>query len=339
MHPPAVKARSNALVALPGPLEPVPAVLVASCPKAISDAGERAAFHSLEFFTARLPNANTRAAYGRAVADFCAWCETRALPLPALSSPLVAAYFHELGETLSPSSANLHLSGVRQWLEWLTRSGVLPSNPAAAVRGVRLSREEGKTPVLEREQARRLFASLDGANDLAGRRDRALLAVMLYDFVRVGAVVRMRVRDFQDNDGAAWLLLREKGGKERRLPAHHLVREYVHAYLDIAGLSRSEHARAPLFQSAPGRAKALSGKPLDRSAVLGMVKRRCRDVGLPASICNHSFRATGITLHQENGGDIEAAARLAGHADTRTTQLYNRKSRRISIIEVERVHL
>lgn len=104
-------------------------------------------------------------------------------------------------------------------------------------------------------------------------------------------------------------------------------------------LSEREHASAPLFQSAPGHSKVLSGKPLDRSAVLGMVKRRCRDVGLPAAICNHSFRATGITIHQENGGDIEAAARLAGHADTRTTQLYNRKSRQVSSVEVERVQL
>jgi hypothetical protein len=48
----------------------------------------------------------------------------------------------------------------------------------------------------------------------------------------------------------------------------------------------------------------LSGKPLDRSAVLGIIERRCRNVGLPAAIGNHSFRATGITLHQENGGDM-----------------------------------
>jgi integrase len=62
-------------------------------------------------------------------------------------------------------------------------------------------------------------------------------------------------------------------------------------------------------------------------------------VDLPETICNHSFRATGITLHQENRGDIEAATRLAGHADTRTTQLYNRKRREVSSIEVECVHL
>jgi integrase/recombinase XerD len=337
--PSAAQARSAALGALSRGSEPCHAVLVASLPRTISEAGERAAFHSVDFFTARIPNPNTRAAYGHAVAEFCQWCELRAIPLPALSSPVVAAYFHALEERLCPSSANLHLSGIRQWLEWLARSGVLPSNPASVVRGARLSREEGKTPVLERDQARRLFASLDGSNDLVVRRDRAILATMLYGFVRVGAVVRMRVRDFHAREGAADLVLREKGGKERRLPAHHLVREYLEDYLQAAELRELADGRAPLFQSAPRRSKTLSGKPLDRSAVLGIVKRRCRDAGLPAAICNHSFRATGITLHQENGGDIEAAARLAGHADMRTTQLYNRKSGGVSSIEVERVHL
>ena len=55
--------------------------------------------------TARLPNPNTRAAYERAVVEFCRWCERRALPVPALSSPLVAAYFHDLCQRLSLASA------------------------------------------------------------------------------------------------------------------------------------------------------------------------------------------------------------------------------------------
>ncbi|MEY4550890.1 MAG: hypothetical protein RL685_7085 [Pseudomonadota bacterium] len=312
---------------------------VVAVPGAISAAGPRAIFHSLEFFTSRLPNANTRAAYGRAVTAFCGWCDARRLPLPALSSPLVAAYFHELADRLSPASANLHLSAIRQWLEWLTRSGVLPANPAAPVRGMRLTREEGKTPVLERNQARRLFVALEKDDGIVAQRDRAILAVMLYGFVRVGAVVKMLVRDFQEQEASAWLVLREKGGKERRLPAHHCVRDYVRDYLEAAGLDAAKNSRTPLFQSAPGHATTLSGRPLDRSSVLGIVKRRCRDVGLPASICNHSFRATGITLHQEGGGDIETAARLAGHADPRTTRLYSRHQREISSAEVERVQL
>jgi site-specific recombinase XerC len=127
---------------------------------------------------------------------------------------VIAAYFQQLTARLHPSSAHLHLSGIRHWLEWLTRAGVLPSSPAAAVRGIRLSREEGKTPVLEREQVRRLFAALDRA-DVVSRRDRALLAVMLYDFVRVGAVVRMRQRDFRDRGETAWLVHRRRDALKR----------------------------------------------------------------------------------------------------------------------------
>lgn len=68
--------------------------LSAALPRVISTAGESAAFHSLEFITARIANPHTRAAYGRAIAEFCGWCEERGLSLPALSSPVVAAYFH-----------------------------------------------------------------------------------------------------------------------------------------------------------------------------------------------------------------------------------------------------
>lgn len=95
--------------------------LVASLPRFISQAGERSAFHSVEFIAARIANLHTRAAYGRAIVEFCAWCESRGLSLPALSSPIVAAYLDELGTRLSAASTNQHLSAIRQWLEWLTR--------------------------------------------------------------------------------------------------------------------------------------------------------------------------------------------------------------------------
>ncbi len=147
----------------PGAHELAPTVRAVALPQAIHGAGERAAVHSVEFFTARLSNPHTRAAYGRAVAAFCGWCEARGVPLPALSSPVIAAYYHELVERLSPASANQHLSGIRQWLEWLTCAGILPFNPAPPVRTVRLCRMEGKTPVLDREEARRLFDALDAS--------------------------------------------------------------------------------------------------------------------------------------------------------------------------------
>jgi hypothetical protein len=65
-------------------------------PALIADAGEQAASVTLEFFTARIANAHTRKAYGRAVAAFCEWCERHGVTLRALTAPTVGAYLHGL---------------------------------------------------------------------------------------------------------------------------------------------------------------------------------------------------------------------------------------------------
>jgi site-specific recombinase XerD len=305
-------------------------------PPVIAAAGEDAVRATLEFFMARIPNPNTRAAYGRAVKRFCDWCHRHKLDLIDVTSPDIAIYLEELGRELSVPSTKLQLAGVRNWLDWLTQRGVLAVNPAAAVRGQKHIVREGKTPVLERDDARLLFSSITGV-DVVSLRDKAMLSVMLFGFARVGAVTKMRVGDFLDEGREAELKLNEKGGQHRVIPCHHITREQLRAYIVAAGLDTE--SKAPLFQSAPRHGKKLSGKPMSRADALAMVKRRCRAAGLPASICNHSFRATGITMHQEAGGRLEDAQLLAGHASTRTTQLYNRKARKIARAEVERVQL
>jgi integrase len=113
--------------------------------------------------------------------------------------------------------------------------------------------------------------------------------------------------------------------------------ECLDAYLAASGLANEPDA--PLWQSAPRRAGKLSDCALTPRAALDIVERRCRQAGLPADICNHSFRATGITLHQDAGGDLEAARQIAGHASLKTTQLYNRSGDRRRRAEVERVQL
>jgi integrase/recombinase XerD len=299
--------------------------------------GERAAFRTIEFLTANIRNKHTRRAYGRAVRRFVAWCNERGLSLPEIRSPHVAAYVEELAATLAPLSVKQHLAALKHWFDWLVTGHVLDSNPAQAVRGPRYSQESGKTPVLEKDEARALLASID-PSAVIGARDRALIAVMLFSYARVGAVLRMKVRDYRGvGTPRASFLLHEKNGKEHVVPAHHLACEYLDAYIALAGIA--DQPEAPLWQNAPGHGGKLSGDPLSGRGALGMVKRRCRDTGLPGEICNHSFRATGITLHQDAGGDLEAARQIAGHANIKTTQLYNRSGDRKRRAEVERVQL
>jgi site-specific recombinase XerC len=59
-----------------------------------------------------------------------------------------------------------------------------------------------------------------------------------------------------------------------------------------------------------------------------MLKRRLKQAGLPAHYSPHSFRATGIMNFLENDGTLEAAQRIAGHAVSRTTKLYDRRGQK-----------
>ena len=132
--------------------------------------------------------------------------------------------------------------------------------------------------------------------------------------------------------------LHEKGGRYNVVPAHHTAQAYVGAYLEAAGIG--EDRRGPLFRSCePGRRDALQDRAMSRLSALKMIKRRARQAGLPTEICAHSFRGTGITEYLRNGGDLEVAARIAGHESTRTTQLYNRLQEEISLDEIERIHI
>jgi len=309
-------------------------------PAFIGSAGAHASRATLEFFISRIANPYTRRAYGRAVGRFCAWCEENGVRLAALDTGITGAYVRSLESSLSLASVKLAASAIRHWLDYLTEERVLGHNPARSVRTARLVVTEGKTPAMSRAQARRLFATLDhaaAAGELLALRDRALFAVMLYGFVRVGAATRMQVADFEDDGELTALVVHEKGGKTRRLPCHHQTRAYLRAYITAAQLVPG--ADEALFQSMPRRSAKLSGRALSTGQAWAAVKRWCQRAELPAKFCNHSFRATGITLHQENGGRLEDAQDLAGHADARTTRLYVRKSRETAQAEVERVQL
>ena len=136
--------------------------------------------------------------------------------------------------------------------------------------------------------------------------------------------------------GAAGLAAAAREGREaarRAVPAHHRAEEAVEAYVAAGGL---EDARAPLFQSVD-RSGRLSGRRLERRAVLAMIKRRAVGAGLPASTCCHTFRATGITAYLSNGGTLEHAQRIAGHASPKTTKLYDRTADAVSLDEIERI--
>jgi site-specific recombinase XerD len=285
-----------------------------------------------EFFTANIENPNTRLAYARAVWQFLAWCEQRGVGLLEISPSLVSAYRE--GHPGSPQTIKQHLAAIRMLFDWLVIGQVMPSNPASSVRGPKYVIKKGKTHVLSAADARLLLDSIDTSH-VVGLRDRALIALMVYSFARVSAVLGMRVEDYYQNGRRWWIRLHEKGGKFHEVPVHHTADEYLHAYIEAACIA--EDKKGPLFRTTQGRSRQLTKNGLHRTEALLMIKRRVAAAGLSDKVNCHTFRATGITTYLKNGGTVENAQAIAAHESPRTTKLYDRRTDEINLDEIERI--
>jgi integrase/recombinase XerD len=327
----------NSLIVAPGNLPK--GIVWSTAPLTFVKAGDRAVNRLLEFFTAEINNPNTRASYGRAVWRFDDWCVQNHLELHELTPVHIAGYVEQLGKPAEPErplakpSIKQHLAAIRMLFDYLVIGQIIPFNPATSVRGPKYVVKKGKTPVLSGAEAKHLFASIE-TDTTIGLRDRALIGVMAYAFARITAVLSMNVEDFCQQGLQYAVRLHEKGGIEHDVPAHHSLVELLDAYLTDA---RIKDAKAtPLFRSF-NRKQELSSDRLTRREALAMIKRRTLAARLGNRICNHSFRATGITNYLENDGTLEKAMQIAAHESPRTTKLYDRRDDRLHLDEIEKI--
>jgi site-specific recombinase XerD len=304
-------------------------------PALVAASGKRAGVRFLEFFAAQIRNPHTRRAYARAVEEFLGWCQGVGITsLPQIQPVHVATWIELEGRTVAAPSVKQRLAALRHLFDWLVIGQVMPTNPAASVRGPRHSVRIGKTPVLAPEEARLLLDSIDTSTP-AGLRDRALIALMVYSFARIGAAVGMKVEDVFTQNRRLWVRLQEKGGKEHAMPCHHNLEQALLAYFDGNGVENSP--KEPLFRTIGRGTGELTHTPLPQANAHAMIRRRALAAGIETKIGCHSFRATGITAYLKNGGTLEKAAAMANHASTRTTQLYDRRSAEMSLDEIERI--
>ena len=307
---------------------------------------------------AEIRNPHTRRAYIVAARDFFrSLSGTPGLVDLAAITPLhVARWIEAMQATgLAAPTVKQRLAAVRRIFQVLAARCIIPADPTAVVRGPAYSARRGKTPVLDAGEARALLDGIDATTPI-GLRDRALIGVMVYTFARIGAVTQMRREDVFTQQRRLWIRLHEKRGKRHEMPCHHMLEGYLVDYIDAAGIA---DPKAWLFQtfrrerpepdvtheetltaSPPKRTwTALTGNPMSQPIAWAMVQRRARTVDLATAICNHTFRATGITTYLSNGGTIERAAAMAGHTSTRTTQLYDRRPDDITLDEIERIRI
>lgn len=155
------------------------------------------------------------------------------------------------------------------------------------------------------ETVRRLFAVI------ADVRDRAIFTLMISAGLRVGEVVTLQVDDVQNDEANVLGRLRVwgKGHKERVVWLTPEARRPVQVWLQQRPPSQSSH----LFLNQHGR-------PLSVSGVQYRLKQYCQQAQVQVSC--HQLRHTFARRLAEQQMPLESLAKLLGHRQLQTTQLY-----------------
>lgn len=282
----------------------------------------------VEWF-ANIDNKRTRRAYQSDITDFMNFVGIdRPEEFRVVTRAHVIAWRKSLVERiLSGASIRRKLSALSSLFEYLCERNAVTHNPVKGVKRPSVETTEGKTPALSDDQARRLLDAPD-SETLKGKRDRAILSVLLYHGLRREELCTLKMKDRTERRGVAHLRIHGKGGKTRYIPLHPGSAESINHYLQATGEERNPSS--PLFQPVKDNTGRKKNEPMTTDGVYKMVQKYAGVVGLKPEdgFGVHSLRATAATNALEHEADIAKVQEWLGHANISTTRLYDRRKSR-----------
>jgi site-specific recombinase XerD len=235
-----------------------------------------------------------------------------ALPMPldqVRPSDLRECFRRQQQAGRSPSSINRAIAAVRSFCRFLVEEGQLETNPAQALRSIRLGPPLAPKH-LTVEEVQRLLSLPDTATP-TGRRDCAILMLLYNTGLRVGELCALSREDVRlPAEGWGALKVVGKGRRLHRLPINRSAADALLAYF-----ADREDAGPALFLNRNG----------DRFSVRGialLVNRYLRAAGITDRSGPHLLRHTFATHALRARPNLRAVQELLGHAWVTTTQRY-----------------
>ena len=190
---------------------------------------------------------HSKRAYAKALAEFFDWVEHQGQGIGSFSKALVTAYKSWLEEKkLAPATINQRLAAVRKLAEEGSDNGLLSGDVAAAIGRVKGAKRLGVRAGnwFDVRQAEKLLA-LPDAGTLKGKRDRALLAMLVGCGLRRSEVVGLTVKHIQQRDGR-WAVvdLIGKHGRIRTVPMPAWAKVAIEEWTAAAAITEGALFRA-----------------------------------------------------------------------------------------------
>lgn len=217
----------------------------------------------------------------------------------------VLAKLHRRG--LSPRSLSLWLSAIKQWGEFLLRSGVIELNPAKGLSAPKQAKPLPKN--IDVDSISHLLA-IEG-NDPLTLRDKAIMELFYSSGLRLAELAALDLSNVQYDLHEVRVL--GKGNKERIVPVGRYAIEAINAWLKCRKqISCEDNA---LFVTE-------KGKRLSHRSIQARMSKWGQEQALSMRVHPHKLRHSFATHMLESSADLRAVQELLGHENLSTTQIY-----------------
>lgn len=260
----------------------------------------------------------TRKNYNRKISLWFRWLHANKIDPRSAQTKHVIAYKDYLIKTHHSSfTANGYMIVIKLFYKYCASRRYCDNIAQNVKSGFRMT---GKNKIpLTMDQARTLLQSVD-VSTVKGKRDRLMIALMLFNGLRTCEVERINIEDVGTREGVPVVYLQRKGkvDKNDMVVLHQKAVEYFEDYVS----ERDFDCKDPLFISHRDcdRGKVVR---INRQTIARMVKQRLRKIGIDdKKISAHSLRHTFGSLLVEQGIDMEDIRELMGHSSTMVTKIY-----------------
>lgn len=260
----------------------------------------------------------TRKNYNRKISLWFRWLHANKIDPRSAQTKHVIAYKDHLIKTHHSSfTANGYMIVIKLFYKYCAAKRYCDNIAQNVKSGFRMT---GKNKIpLTMDQARTLLQSVD-VSTVKGKRDRLMIALMLFNGLRTCEVERINIEDVGTREGVPVVYLQRKGkvDKNDMVVLHQKAVEYFEDYVS----EREFDCKDPLFISHRDcdRGKVVR---INRQTIARMVKQRLRKIGIDdKKISAHSLRHTFGSLLVEQGIGMEDIRELMGHSSTMVTKIY-----------------
>lgn len=251
--------------------------------------------------------------YRKAIKQFFLYMQDNNIKAPCRQD--IINYRDMLAADRKPSTVQTYLTAVKLFFKWLEQEGVY-KNVTVNVKGVKINKGH-KKDYLTSNQSKCLLKGIDRAT-IKGKRDYAMILLMLTAGLRTIEVSRANIEDMQLKGDSMVLYIQGKGKDEKSdyvkiaPQVEKAIREYLKARKPV-------NKNDALFISTSNN----KSDRLTTRSIRGVVKEHLTAAGYESDrLTAHSLRHTAGTLNILNGGTLDETQQLLRHSNINTTMIY-----------------